>query len=771
MIEQRGYDLEEVLGELDPAILSYEEWVSVGMALHAEGFDWSLWDEWSRKDQNRYHAGECKTKWGSFGRSPSEVTGGTLVQLAKEHGWSPHFSSSDPGEALSWDMTSISDTIDPAWIEPTKTQEPTGEWRGYKDLIAYLEALYEPGEIVGYVTNSWLDEDGKWKPKGRGTYDMSAGEIIERLNKYDGDIASAIGEPNSEAGAWMHINALDGKGVRNNNVTEFRYALVESDNVDIEKQRGIVDKMQLPVAALVHSGNKSLHAIVKVNAKDYDEYRKRVDYLYSVCKRYGLNPDIQNKNPSRLSRMPGVMRAGKKQWLIATNTGKETWDEWKDWIEELNDNLPDITEDEDLDAIEEHPEQIVADMLYPGDKMLLAGPSKAGKSYLLIELCVAMATGGSWLGHKCREGKVLYINLELKKDNRKRRFKAIRDAMGADHDLVRKNIHYLDLRGKSAPLEQLSNSIIRRAATHRYQAIVIDPIYKVMMGDENSAEAVGKFCNQLDKLAEGLNAAVLYCHHHSKGSQGQKQSMDRASGSGVFTRDADVQIDMIELGITEDLAKQQEAECVCDACARFLDAKGISWRDRISQDNQVTEVAMIADTKELVQEYGGGTAVQELLNSIYAARKKAQAKTAWRIEGTFRELPRMDPLNVWFDWPVHRIDDTKVLSDLKSEGERGARKSAKDIQKARKDSAQKARTEKVKLMRDAMESCVKDGVDPTRNNVLERIDYFNDKEVTLRQLKDWTSPKTKWSPIKVDPENEESGLLIDTEMKEILDGF
>lgn len=771
MDKRAGYDLEECLDAIDPSSLNYEEWVSVGMALHAEGYDWSLWDSWSQRDPARYHSGECRNKWASFGRSSTEVTGGTLVQIAKDNGWrASGFRSDDPGEALSWDMLEVSDETDIGWIEPADIEEPKN-WIGYKDTIRYLEALWEPSEIVGFVTDAWLDDDGRWKPGRKGSYTMTAGEIIERLNKYNGDFASAIGEPNECAGAWIRINALDGKGVRNDNVSEFKYALVESDNVEIDKQKGIIDKMQLPVAALVHSGNKSLHAIVKVDAKNYDEYRKKVDYLYTVCKRYGLSPDTQNKNPSRLSRMPGVMRNGQKQWLVATNVGKDSWDEWKDWIEEINDDLPEITEDEDLDTIEMKPEQLVKDVLYPGDKMLLAGPSKAGKSYLLIELCIALATGSEWLGHPCKEGKVLYINLELKTDNRKRRFKLVRDAMGADPNLVRKNIHYLDLRGKSAPLEQLSNSIIRRATTHKYHAIVIDPIYKVMMGDENSAEAVGKFCNQLDKLAESLDAAVLYCHHHSKGSQGQKQSMDRASGSGVFTRDADVQIDMIELELTEELMKQQEGSAVCEACARFMDKRGISWHDDVSPDDQVMEAHMLSATKDLVDKHSGSKAVQELLSEVYETRKTIKAKSAWRIEGTFRELPRTEPLNIWFDWPVHKIDDLKVLSDLKSEGEKKRKRSAKVIQDARKKSAQKAQSEKVELVREAMEMCVEDGVEPTRSNILERIKPFNEKEITSRQLREWTSPRSKWCPIKVDPENEDSGLLVDTDLKDLMNGF
>ena len=149
-----------------------------------------------------------------------------------------------------------------------------------------------------------------------------------------------VGDYNPEAGAWIRFNPLDGTGCKNENVTDFRYALVESDVMEVGRQYAIIRELELPVACLVYSGKKSLHAIVRVDAADYSEYRKRVDYLYNVCQKNGLKTDNQNRNPSRLSRMPGVIRGDKKQFLVDTNIGKENWQEWFEWIEGINDDLP-----------------------------------------------------------------------------------------------------------------------------------------------------------------------------------------------------------------------------------------------------------------------------------------------------------------------------------------------------------------------------------------------------------------------------------------------
>jgi hypothetical protein len=92
-------DLIKCLEYIDPAELDYSTWCAVGMALRHEGYRWEDWDAWSRND-SRYHHGECERKWESFRGSASPVTGATIVQMAKDRGWS---ASSREGFELDWD--------------------------------------------------------------------------------------------------------------------------------------------------------------------------------------------------------------------------------------------------------------------------------------------------------------------------------------------------------------------------------------------------------------------------------------------------------------------------------------------------------------------------------------------------------------------------------------------------------------------------------------------------------------------------------------------
>lgn len=602
-------DLRELLEYIDPSQCSYDEWLNVGLALHQEGYPMFVWEEWSANDGERFHDGECAAKWESFGRYTGKlVTGATITQMAKENGWTSKHKFEN-NEALSFDSMVLATTpeqyqvVDKNWIEESDVHIPKSyplEQRK-QDIVTYLTTLFEPEEYVGYVVNTFALPDGKQSPT-MGNYSRTVQQIIDGINGTT-QLENVFGSFNKEMGAWIRFNPIDGKGVKNDNVTAFRYMLLESDNMSLGKQKAILEQLELPIAAMVFSGGKSIHAIVKVDAYSYEEYRKRVDFIYSIAQKNGFKPDKKNRNPSRLSRMPGVMRDGKPQFLMATNIGKENYKEWEEWIASVNDDLP---EPEELDALWDNMPDLapplIEGILREGHKMLIAGPSKAGKSFALIQLCISIAEGRPWFGFDCTQGKVLYVNLELDRASCLHRFKDVYEALDQQPSNIG-NISIWNLRGKSLPMDQLAPKLIRRAQKRNYKAIIIDPIYKVITGDENSADQMANFCNQFDKVCTELKCAVIYCHHHSKGSQTGKRSMDRASGSGVFARDPDALLDLLELeleNMNED--KLQDAPIDTSQC------------------------------------------------------------TAWRMEGTLREYPKFKPVDLWFEYPIHKVDTNGFLA-------------------------------------------------------------------------------------------------------------
>ncbi|MFR8717785.1 MAG: AAA family ATPase [Faecalibacterium prausnitzii] len=691
-------DIKEALDFVSPSALTYEEWLMVGMGLKEAGLPVAVWEQWSARDGGRYHKGECIKKWESFHGSSKPVTQSSIFQLAYEHGW-----SGPAGHALDWgDELTVGPQqpalVDPRWVEEQELHLPD-TWEPAQQLKRYLQALFEPDEYVAYVTESFMAADRRRPAKG--CWDRTAGQLIEELDACGDDVGKVMGDCDPEIGAWICFNPVDGTGRKDANVTSYRYALVECDNMEPGKQLAAIHQMELPCAALVYSGGKSIHAIVRVNAPDYAEYRKRVDYLYATCQKNGLTLDQQNRNPSRLSRMPGILRAGQKQALLETNVGKSCWEDWCDWVEACTDDLPD-TEclADDWDDLPPLADALISGVLRQGHKMLLAGPSKAGKSFALIELCIAIAEGKTWLGRfSCAQGRVLYINLELDRPSCLHRFKDVYTAMGLAPDNLR-NIDIWNLRGASVPMDKLAPKLIRRAGKKGYTAVILDPIYKVITGDENSADQMAKFCNQFDVVCRALDCAVIYCHHHSKGAQGGKRSMDRASGSGVFARDPDAMLDMTELTITDAIREQLHNKAACRVIKAMLDKRGHA--DAYGPDDALSKSRMLTIAKEKL----GLADLRAIDAEVAAAQKKADSMTAWRIEGTLREFASFAPVNLWFDYPVHKpdsglLEDLQPDSDFRTLGAKGASRRWGDKAKQSKDRKAELDT--------AFEACMMDG--------------------------------------------------------------
>lgn len=691
---ERDFDLLPLLDYINPAMVDYATWCQVGMALKHEGYTAMDWDNWSQAD-TRYKRGECFKKWDTFNEEAgSVVTGATITQLAKDNGWQPASSGRGDSHELDWEDTIDRDyqIVDKNWIESKEIREPFN-WQPAQDLIRYLETLFDSTDFVGYVTATYpieTDNGTIYKPT-QGNFDRTAGELIQLLQKTPDDIGAVFGDYKEEAGAWIRFNPLDGKGVKNDNVTDFRYALVESDTLDIGKQYALFKELELPIATLVHSGKKSLHAVVKVDARDYQEYRKRVDYIYQICKKNGLDIDTQNRNPSRLSRMPGVTRNGHKQFLIDTNIGKANYDEWYQWVEDLNDDLPDP--EGLLDSWDDMPDlapELIHGVLRQGHKMLIAGPSKAGKSFALIELSIAIAEGSKWLGWQCEQGRVLYVNLELDRPSALHRFKDVYEAMGLQANNVQ-NIDVWNLRGKTVPMDKLAPKLIRRSLKKNYQAVIIDPIYKVLTGDENSADQMAHFTNQFDKVATELGCSVIYCHHHSKGAQGGKKSMDRASGSGVFARDPDALIDLVELELNDNLIKQRTDKAKCDVFKRAIQEKNLDYYQHEITLDDLQSVAQMS--KHFDKALDDIMVRKPYLHEIQQVEESIKIATAWRVEGTLREFAKFPPVNMWFSYPVHSVDTTGVLADIQLEDDKPlwqkkATQKAREGRKSKKENAE-----------------------------------------------------------------------------------
>lgn len=135
------------------------------------------------------------------------------------------------------------------------------------------------------------------------------------------------------------------KGIRNlEAVTNHKYAVIEFDTISLDEQWSVLQAVDLPYETLVFTGNKSIHAWIRIDAPDRETYKKRTrlinkmfeDFGYSKKNGKGIDTAVLYDSSS-LVRCPGIIRssfssaktAGEGNEQKALWAGEsEGWDAW-----------------------------------------------------------------------------------------------------------------------------------------------------------------------------------------------------------------------------------------------------------------------------------------------------------------------------------------------------------------------------------------------------------------------------------------------------------
>jgi RecA-family ATPase len=417
---------------------------------------------------------------------------------------------------------------------------------GIKDL---LRTCFKEGEWVA-IGDTFENEDGEHKPTGGTTYKREM--LLETLEKRS--IQKMFGDPE---GIYIRVNPVVEDGKDNKDVTAYRHVLVEFDrdadgnNIPKELQYGAILDSGMPISAVLDSGNKSIHAWIKVDAADKSEYKERVNRVWDHFEH--LHLDQQNRNESRYSRCPGVRRRlydaeGResgwgKQALLAVNVGAANWSDWEE--EHPDDDLPVIQSTLEL-LKREFPtrEPLIDGILLPGKRMVVGAPSKSSKTWILLDCAMSLAGGVPWMGMQCRRSKVLYIDFEIGDQTFKQRLEMVMDPKfpdGYPRDLFDKWFDYWDLEGHVTDIEVIVDKIIPRISNKAYDVVVIDPLYKSLAHrKENDTSDMNNFLGNLTRLSKAVGCSVIYVHHYRKSSFTDRfiDPIDLLAGSGVIGRDA-----------------------------------------------------------------------------------------------------------------------------------------------------------------------------------------------------------------------------------------
>lgn len=199
------------------------------------------------------------------------------------------------------------------------------------------------------------------------------------------------------------------------------------------------------------------------------------------------------------------------------------------------------------------PDPILEGVLDRGDKGVIIGSSKNRKTFFLDQLGLCLAAGIPFLRWSCPQPRrVILIQFEIRPHHKHRRIKRLAGALRIQPEDLGDRLRILNARGLgitgTAGLEKITPELM----TLEPDVIAIDPLYKLTTGVENAAEDAKIILNAFDVLAEKTGAAVLFVHHDSKGSPGDRDIRDRGAGSNVLGRDYDACFALTSHAIEED---------------------------------------------------------------------------------------------------------------------------------------------------------------------------------------------------------------------------
>lgn len=225
---------------------------------------------------------------------------------------------------------------------------------------------------------------------------------------------------------------------------------------------------------------------------------------------------------------------------IATAMAEGRWDQ-------LMAQAPQLVPVSLADLVARYPDlrrPVIHGLLRQGETMNVISAPKIGKSWLVTDLALAVATGRPWLDTFPTEpGAVLIIDNELHGETSANRIPKVAAARQIGLDDVGQRVFVQNLRGHWQDIFSLG-SYFRALEPGRFRVIILDAMYRFMPRemDENDNGTMANVYNAIDRYADLLGCCFVLIHHTSKGNQSGKAITDVGAGAGSQSRATDTHL-------------------------------------------------------------------------------------------------------------------------------------------------------------------------------------------------------------------------------------
>lgn len=384
--------------------------------------------------------------------------------------------------------------------------------------IALLKAAFLEGEGIS-ISIAVEGKDNRTVPASKGLV-LSREEWITKIEANGGD-ANKIWS--GDLGGFIRINPIKALGSTDADVTAYRHALLEFDTIaSVDEQYRIITESNVPCSAVLFSGGKSVHAWVKVDAKDRIDYATKVKELYTHFAQH--KPDEKNRNPSRFSRLAGLRRGEKMQDLLAIDIGSESWSMWKAKLATAGCEVMRVSDLLKIDT-ENDPNSVLGKRwLCKGHAAVIMGPSGVGKSTITMQLAVNWAIGKAVFGI-IPKGPLRHLIIQAENDagDLSEQLKATLKSMpkfNTPEIIAILNKQLIFVRESVATGFNFVQKLQTLIDYHKPDVVWVDPLLSYI-GDDLSAQKVAStfLRNWLAPVLEATGVVLFVVHHIRKPSK------------------------------------------------------------------------------------------------------------------------------------------------------------------------------------------------------------------------------------------------------------
>ncbi len=200
---------------------------------------------------------------------------------------------------------------------------------------------------------------------------------------------------------------------------------------------------------------------------------------------------------------------------------------------------------EQSDDISWHVEEI----LPTKSTMVVVAREGVGKTWMVLDLAIAISQGSVWLNHfPAKKGRVLIIDEENSKEILTARIRKLLKARGESQDVSSLHIQWLVCQGVNLSEKRCASALEEQLDMIKPDLVIFDSLVRIHRGDENDARAMADLFAIIKQWMGTFESTFVFCHHQGKNGMEVNQSQSRYRGSSEIGAFADSILDVRPTG-------------------------------------------------------------------------------------------------------------------------------------------------------------------------------------------------------------------------------